>query len=154
MKSYERIFGSGPRGALISTLLLLVAYFLKDHFGFSQILTNNVIRYSVFIIFSTFGVALVIWSVISLPVKERGRSLVVTGAFKFFRHPLYAAFLILLNIGFAFLLNNWIYICWAVLMFPIWSLNIRSEEKLMENAFGEEYKAYREKTWKFIPRLW
>ena len=153
MKPYERIFGSGPSGALISILLLLITYFLQDYFGLNQIFTNNVIRYSVFIVFSIFGVALVVWSVLSLPVKERGRTLVVTGAFKFFRHPLYAAFLILLNFGFAFLLNNWIYICWAVLMFPIWALNIRSEEKLMEDAFGDEYKAYCDKTWRFFPRL-
>jgi len=154
MKSYERIFGSGPRGATISTILFLVAYFLEDQIGFSQIFTNNIIRYSIFIIFSILGIALVVWSLISLPVKERGRSLVATGAFKFFRHPLYAAFLIFLNVGFAFLLNNWVYLCWAVLMFPIWSLNIRSEEKLMKNTFGKEYEAYCSKTWRFIPKIW
>ena len=154
MKSHERIFGSGPRGAIISTILLLAAYFLEDHIGFSQIFTNNVIRYSIFIVFSILGIALVVWSLISLPVKERGRSLVTTGAFKFFRHPLYAAFLIFLNVGFAFVLNNWVYICWTVLMFPIWSLNIRSEEKLMKNTFGKEYEAYCSETWRFIPKLW
>lgn len=154
MKSYERIFGSGPRGAIISTILFLVAYFFEDQIGFSQIFTNNVIRYFIFIVFSILGIALVVWSLISLPVKERGRSLVATGAFKFFRHPLYAAFLIFLNVGFAFLLNNWVYLCWALLMFPIWSLNIRSEEKLMKNTFGEEYEAYCSKTWRFIPKLW
>lgn len=154
MKSYERIFGSGPRGAIISTILFLAAYFLEEHIGFSQIFTNNVIRYSIFIGFSIFGIALVVWSLISLPVKERGRSLVVTGAFEFFRHPLYAAFLIFLNVGFAFLLNNWLYFCWAILMFPIWSYNIRGEEKLMKNTFGKEYEAYCHRTWRFIPKLW
>lgn len=154
MKSYERIFGSGPRGALTSIILLLGAYFLKDLVEFNEIFTNNVIRYCVFIVLTLVGVALIVWSLKSLPVKERGRNLVVTGAFKFFRHPLYAAFLLFLNVGFAFLLNNWVYICWAVLMHPIWSLNIRSEEKLMKNTFGAEYEAYCGITWRFIPRLW
>lgn len=154
MKSYERIFGSGPRGAIISTIMFLVAYFLEDHIGFSQIFTNNALRYSLVTSFSGLGVVLIVWSLISLPVKERGRKLVVTGAFRFFRHPLYAAFLIFFNVGFALYLNNWLYIFWAVLLFPIWSLIIRSEEKLMINTFGNEYEAYCRKTGQFTPKLW
>lgn len=154
MKSYERIFGSGPRGAIISTIMFIVAYFLEDYIGFSQIFTNNALRYSIVSSFSGLGIVLIVWSLISLPVKERGRKLVVTGAFRFFRHPLYAAFLIFFNVGFALYLNNWLYIFWAVLLFPVWSLNIRSEEKLMINTFGEEYEAYCSKTGQFIPKLW
>jgi protein-S-isoprenylcysteine O-methyltransferase Ste14 len=154
VKPYERIFGSGPRGALIAIMLLIIAYYLEDYVGFREIFTSDVVSFSAFIVFSLLGLAIFVWSLMSLPPKERGKSLVTTGAYKYFRHPLYAAFLLLLNVGFAFLLNNWIYLCWAALMFPVWSINVRSEETLMKNTFGEEYDAYCKKTWRFVPKLW
>lgn len=135
-------------------MLFVATYVLEDYVGLPDILTSDVVRYSVFIVLSGLGLTVVVWSLISLPLKERGRSLVTTGAYRYFRHPLYAAFLLLLNVGFAFLLNNWVYLCWALLMFPIWSLNVRSEEELMKNVFSESYDEYCRKTWRFIPKLW
>ncbi len=154
MLTYERLFGSGPRGGLMSTILLVLAYYLEDRVGLPEILKNYEIRYSVFIGFIILGIALIIWSLVSLPLKARGRKLVRTGAFHFFRHPLYAAFLLFSNVGIAFLLNNWIYMIWVLILFPLWSLNVRSEEILMRKAFGEEYEAYCRTTWRFVPKLW
>ena len=154
MKTYERLFGAGPRGALMGTVLIVVAWYLEDIAGFPEIFSSDLLRYMLIVVLTLSGLAVLVWSLISLPPKERGRRLVTTGAFHYFRHPLYAAFLLFINVAFALLLNNWIYLLWVVLLFPLWSLNIRSEEILMHNTFGEEYELYCRNTWRFIPKLW
>lgn len=106
MNSYDRIFGSGPRGALIAIALLVLTYYLEDIVGLRILLSNDSMRFSIFAVLSLIGTTIVIWSLVSLPPKERGMNLVNTGAYQYFRHPLYAAFLLFLNVGFAFLLNN------------------------------------------------
>lgn len=138
---------------MIAIILLLITYALEDIVGLPKIFSSDLIRYSIFVFLSILGIAVVAWSVVSLPPKERGRRLVTKGALKYFRHPLYAGFLLFLNVGFAFLLNNWIYLLWAIAMFPVWSVNVRSEETLMKNAFGEEYEAYCRNTGRFVPKL-
>lgn len=154
MRSYERIFGSGPKGKLISIALFIVSYYLEDYAGLGKIITSDVIRYSVFIVFLLLGVALLIWSLKSLPPNDRGKKVVTESAYKYFRHPLYAAFLLFINVGAAFLLNNLVYLCWAAVLFPVWVFIVRGEEELMKKEFGEEYAAYCRNTWRFVPKLW
>lgn len=153
MKQYERIFGSGPLGSVISIGLLIVSYYFEDKIGFRKIFLEDYSRYLIVSIISAFGLIVLIWSLSSLPVDKRGKKLVTEGIFKYFRHPLYAAFLLFLNMGLAFFLNNWIYILWAIVLFPIWSLIVRGEEELMMNEFGDEYKNYCKRTWRFVPKL-
>jgi len=153
VNTYERLFGSGPRGALIGTVLFIAAYMLEDIIALPQITDNNVFRYAVFTAFTLLGICIATWSIKSLPIKQRGRKLITTGAFRYFRHPLYAAFASFINIGFSLLLNNWIYVLWTLVMFPIWTLNVKQEEQLMKNHFGKEYEDYCAKTWRFIPKF-
>lgn len=96
---------------------------------------------------------LVIWSLRSLPLVSRGHELVTKGAYRYIRHPLYASFLSCFNFGLAVLLNNWIYIIWAILVHAVWHWNIDSEEKLMKKMFPKEYAEYCKVTGRFIPRL-
>ena len=153
MNSYERIFGAGPRGSLISLALLALAWQLESVVGLPSITASYVVRWLVFVL-TVFGtVLIVVWSLKSLPPATRGKKLVTNGAYRYLRHPLYAAFLSCLNFGLAVLLNNWIYIIWAVLLHGVWHWNIESEEKLMRQEFPTEYEEYCQITGRFIPRI-
>ncbi len=154
MNIYERLFGSGPRGALIGTVLFMFAYFIEDRIMLPKIFNNDVLRYSIFLLFIGIGIIIAVWSLKSLPIKERGRTLITIGAFQYFRHPLYAAFASFINIGFSVFLNNWIYLLWVAIMFPVWAMNVKSEEKLMQKQFGKEYEEYCERTWRFFPKFY
>ena len=154
MKRYDRIFGSGPRGTITSLLLLLVAVSFEEALELPALSSNTSYTIMLATTFCICGLALLTWSVVSLPPSERGRHLVKTGAFKYFRHPLYAAFLLFFNVGLAFLLNNWVYIIWALVLHPIWAINVRKEEKLMLLEFGKEYEEYCANTWRFLPKPW
>jgi protein-S-isoprenylcysteine O-methyltransferase Ste14 len=99
------------------------------------------------------ALAIVVWSLRSLPVSMRGRGVCRSGPFRFVRHPLYAAFLSLFNFGFALYLNHWVYVLWAILLHPLWHSIVRSEELLMVGEFGREYEEYIRETGRFVPRL-
>ncbi len=154
MNSYQRIFGTGPRGAVISVALLVLTGYLEPVLALPVIHGRDYVGGVVFIVSIILTIGLIGWSVKSLPPNERGRKLVTEGAFKWFRHPLYGAFLLFFNFGLALLLDNWIYLLWAVLQFPVWHLNIAGEEALVRDAFGEEYDNYCRVTGRFFPRIY
>ena len=147
------MFGTGPRGLAISFVLLIIAFYLKGPLSIPNISINLTFRVFALTLSVLFTIILVSWSVISLPAKTRGNRLVTEGAFKYFRHPLYAAFLLFFNFGLAIFLNNWIFIIWAIILHPIWHINIIGEEKLMLKQFPDDYKNYCLKTGRFIPKL-
>ncbi len=153
MNTYERIFGAGPRGFLISLALLALAWQLESAAGLPSITASYLVRWVVFVLTVVGAVFVIVWSLKSLPPATRGKELVTNGVYRYLRHPLYAAFLSCLNFGLAVLLNNWIYIIWAVLLHGVWHWNIESEEKLMRQEFPSEYEEYCQITGRFIPRI-
>lgn len=153
MTTYERIFGVGPRGILLGMVSLALAWKLETAVGLPLITNSIVFRWSMFS-FSVIGaICLALWSARSLPPTERGKKLITSGAYRHFRHPIYATFLSCFDFGLALLLNNWIYILWAILLHCLWHLNIISEERLMRKEFPIEYDEYCAMTGRFIPRI-
>lgn len=154
MNNFNRIFGSGPIGLLISLILFFLAFYLKNLLNIPKIFANqNLLQLSIFAFLTIVSVIIIIWSLVSLNPKVRGKTLITTGALKYFRHPLYAAFLSFFNFGLAILLNNWIFIIWAFLLHPVWHLLIIKEEKELKNIFPEEYERYCKNTGRFYPRI-
>jgi protein-S-isoprenylcysteine O-methyltransferase Ste14 len=154
MSTFTRVFGSGPIGLLISIVLLLLAFHLQKIFNVPQIIFNhNFIPILIFTLFTIISIIIIIWSLVSLNPKLRGKTLITTGALKYFRHPLYAAFLTFFNFGLAFFLNNWIFIIWALLLHPIWHFLVIKEENDLKNSFPDEYDKYCNDTGRFFPRF-
>ena len=155
MNKYKRIFGSGPSGLLISALLFTVTRRLNNYLGIRTIFDEeSMLPVLLFLLLTTACVLTVVWSIKTLNPKRRGVELITGGPFRYVRHPLYAAFLSLFNLGLAFLLNSPLFIVWAVLLHPLWHLVIRKEESALRNIFGSEYDKYCSRTGRFIPRLW
>jgi len=80
--------------------------------------------------------------------------LCTTGPFRWFRHPMYAAWLTFLSPGVAVYRNSWVLLLWVMSLHPVWHLLVVGEEKMMSGRFHEEYRAYAERTGRFVPRLW
>jgi protein-S-isoprenylcysteine O-methyltransferase Ste14 len=153
MNTYQRVFGTGPRGLLISGLLLGGTWYLAPLAGLPSVHGVPLVGGISLAVAVVLTAALVGWSLKSLPVEARGQSLIVGGAFHYFRHPLYAAFLLFFNFGLALWFDNALYLVWALAQHPVWHLNIRGEEALMRDAFPGDYEAYCETTGRFFPRL-
>ena len=154
MNNFKRLFGAGPRGLLISIALLIIAYFVEPVLGLPQIHNSKILGALFFGFSIVLTILLIIWSAKSLNPDQRGRELITSGAFKYFRHPLYAAFLNFFNFGFAFFCDNYVFIIWAILQHPVWHVNVVSEEKMVKKLFPVDYDQYCKKTGRFIPRFW
>jgi protein-S-isoprenylcysteine O-methyltransferase Ste14 len=154
MNGFNRIFGSGPVGLFISVALFLLANFLKRMLNIPEIFVDHeTIRVSVFISLTVICIMVVGWSFKSLDPRLRGKTLTTTGAFRYFRHPLYAAFVTFFDFGLAILLNNWAFVCWAFLLHPIWHFLVRKEENMLREVFPNDYEEYCKITGRFFPRL-
>jgi protein-S-isoprenylcysteine O-methyltransferase Ste14 len=88
----------------------------------------------------------------SLQLRE-GHTLVTKGVYRNLRHPMYASEW-LWGIAQALLLQNWI-AGWAglALFTPLYVLRVPREERMMLDRFGEEYRAYMNRTGRVVPRL-
>ena len=150
---FVKVFGSGPIGVFVSLILFFVAYWINRQINIPPITGNRFILNSVFLISCLVTIGMIIWCLKSLPVGERGKKLCTYGAFKYFRHPLYAAFLSVFNFGLSFYLNSYVFVLWAIILHPVWHFIVRYEEKLMVNIFKEDYTEYQKKTGRFFPRL-
>jgi protein-S-isoprenylcysteine O-methyltransferase Ste14 len=92
------------------------------------------------------------WS-ITLEVRERHR-LVAEGPYRRVRHPMYLALLIYAA-GMALVLPNWIAgPAYLVAMLLLFALRVGPEERMMLEAFGGEYEAYRSRTKRLVPWFW
>jgi protein-S-isoprenylcysteine O-methyltransferase Ste14 len=88
----------------------------------------------------------------SLELRE-GHELVTEGVYRLVRHPMYAS-MWLWGVAQALLLQNWIAGWVSLVMFmPLYLLRVPREERMMLDEFGEEYRAYMDRTGRVIPRL-
>jgi protein-S-isoprenylcysteine O-methyltransferase Ste14 len=89
------------------------------------------------------------WSV-TLEIRQT-HELVTTGVYRHVRHPMYAAFF-LWAVAQALLLPNWIAGAAGLVGFgTLFGLRVWREERMMEAAFGDAYRAYAARTWRVIP---
>jgi protein-S-isoprenylcysteine O-methyltransferase Ste14 len=88
--------------------------------------------------------------VVSRDRKPEG--LVITGAFRYVRHPLYLASM-LAYLGVAVSTMSVFSLAMFVVIFLFHDYIATYEELLLEAKFGEEYNIYRSKTGKWLPTL-
>ena len=92
------------------------------------------------------------WSV-SLDIRDKHK-LVTSGIYKRVRHPMYTAFWTM-ALAQALLLPNWIAGLSGLVGFgTLFFLRIGPEEAMMEETFGEDYRAYKERTARIIPSVY
>lgn len=88
----------------------------------------------------------------SLFVFEKTSHLVVRGAYRYIRHPLYSS-LLFLAWGIFFKTPSWMEVVLAAAATVFLVLTAKREETENERFFGEEYKRYKQHTRLFIPFL-
>jgi protein-S-isoprenylcysteine O-methyltransferase Ste14 len=105
------------------------------------------------------GLALTIWSWVSLPSVGtghyllEGQTLVTDGAYAVVRHPIYAgAFLIWFGLAAAYTSAAVLGLT-ALYVIPAYVLNIMGEEQMMLSRYGREYLEYRRRVGAFVPHI-
>jgi protein-S-isoprenylcysteine O-methyltransferase Ste14 len=83
----------------------------------------------------------------------KNQELIRKGPYKYVRHPMYSAF-ILLHISVILITYNWfIASTWSFGLFVVLIFRIKKEEELLLEKFGERYSAYMKETGRFLPRI-
>jgi len=150
----KRMWGSGPLCFIVGFILITTLYYLELIYKIPQIPISDSISNSIFIISIILTLIISILGFLSLPLKERGRKLVTNNAFKYIRHPIYAAFLDLFVFGLAtYLKSPGIILAGIILIFFCGKL-VENEEKFLIEQFGKKYQEYQKRTKKFIPCIY
>jgi protein-S-isoprenylcysteine O-methyltransferase Ste14 len=107
------------------------------------------------------GIALGLWARISLRRQfsghlqvAAGQMLVMTGPYRWIRHPSYAGFILAalgIAIGYTSLLGLAVIV---LLLIPGLVYRMGVEEKILETEFGDQYSDYRRGVRKIIPGIW
>lgn len=105
------------------------------------------------------ALALLIWAHQTLSVSFSGNleireqhKLVTTGPYQWIRHPIYTA-VGLWSLGLALITANW-FVAFLPIAFAVFFwLRVPLEEKMMLEAFGNEYREYIGRTARFLPSL-
>lgn len=105
------------------------------------------------------GGALIFWAFSNLGknltdtvVTRREHSLIVTGPYRWVRHPFYVAVLLTMLAN-ALAAANWFLMLGGGLTFLLMVVRTRTEEAKLLERFGERYRAYMARTGRFLPRL-
>ena len=106
------------------------------------------------------GGALRIWPVFVLGPRfsglvaiQPGHSLVTTGIYGVIRHPSYLGLLIN-SLGWSLAFRSGVGVLLTGLLVPPLLARIYAEENLLRSEFGDEYNAYRSRTWRLLPGIY
>lgn len=112
------------------------------------------------VVLYTVGGALRLWPVFVLGNRfsglvaiQPGHMLVTRGVYGVIRHPSYLGLLVN-SLGWALAFRSGVGILLTALTIPPLLARVRAEEKLLRTHFGDEYDAYRARTWRLIPGLY
>lgn len=92
------------------------------------------------------------WSLTARLVE--GHKLAMSGPYAYVRHPIYSGMLgMLLATGLA--VSRWPALVAALVVFFVGTtIRVRREEKLLREAFGEQFENYERKVWSIVPGLY
>lgn len=84
-----------------------------------------------------------------LPIPKENAPLIITGAYRFVRHPIYSG-ITFMAFGWGLWANSWLTIGYAGLLFIFFDIKSRYEERLLGEKFPQ-YCAYRKRVRKLLP---
>jgi len=148
----KKIFGIGPMGATISIFLLAIVVWADSSIKLPIAVDYAVLMKTIGIALAIFGLGLHFWSFFILRNWWVDEILCTRGPFKYFRHPMYAAWITFICPGAALYFNSWFYLFWVLLLQLLWHKLVKKEEIIMIDTFGDIYKDYAKRTGQFFPK--
>jgi protein-S-isoprenylcysteine O-methyltransferase Ste14 len=165
MPNDRAIAREGGRGfflARVAAFFLLVAFLVMYIIGMAWI---DVFAFPLppWLRWAGFGLGLLsvafwAWTQVTLDTQwsaqlqlTKDHRLITTGPYGRMRHPLYTA-MFGWAVSLALLTANWIFVGLAVLSVGGLVARVPKEEKMMLEAFGDQYKEYMQRTGRFFPK--
>jgi len=144
---------------LIGFLSVVVYTAFPQWMEFASTSAPNQVRW-IGIGIATLGFGLLQWGQTVLgdswsdtPRMMKGQSLITRGPYKFIRHPIYTAFILILG-SLLLISANWLVgLSWLSMVIFEVTARMKSEEKLMIEFFGDSYRDYITRTGRLFPKL-
>jgi len=156
MKENNGEHSLGDSGQLILLVLFLLIWVMDSFFlRISTFLSDDISLYIRLVILG-FILVTAVYLIRSghtvVSHDQRPSAVVSTGAFQYVRHPLYLGS-IMFYIGLTVSTASLFSLVLVVLIFIFYNFIASYEEKLLEDRFHEEYRNYKIKTGKWVPRI-
>lgn len=146
-------WGIGPVYASLSiaygALTLFLTWYFYPLFTITSVPEIGLITAG--LVFLAAGLAFFLFSVIAVTRAYNADHLVTSGVYRFCRHPLYAAWAVLIVPGIALLAKSWICLTVPLLMCVILRLLVVKEERYLLQIFGDQYREYMRRVPSIIP---
>lgn len=145
----------------VFTIMAILVSYLPAYTDRAGIWTidGSAVRWLGVAVYSAGGV-LRVWPVFVLGRRfsglvaiQPGHTLATTGIYGVIRNPSYLGLLVS-SVGWALAFRSIAGLLLAALLVPPHVARIHAEEKLLQAEFGDEYDAYRARTWRMIPWIY
>jgi protein-S-isoprenylcysteine O-methyltransferase Ste14 len=130
---------------VVDSFLLHLSTFLSDQL-------NLFFRLGVLAILLVFAILLFRSAHFVTGEDQRPNNVIKTGAFRYVRHPLYLAS-IMMYLGLVVSTASFLSLAVLVGIFIFYNYISSYEEKLLVSEFGDEYIKYKQNTGKWVPRI-
>ncbi|NJD22330.1 MAG: hypothetical protein FIA82_06620 [Melioribacter sp.] len=148
-----KITGAAPKIAVPTFLYIIVAaiidYETKPAFQITEESYSTLLAIGIIMIIA--GVIIVANIGKKLRKAFKSGLLMMDGLYRYFRNPMYAAYLLLIIPGIGLILNSWLVLSSVIINFVLFQVFIKDEYNYLHDKFGKDYQVYLQKVWiKFL----
>lgn len=113
---------------------------------------TDALRLIVGIIFTLLGITALVSTFKSIAKAMISKKLIVSGLYKYIRHPMYTSmYALLIGIGLFFFTQTWFIV--LLIFIPVWYSIALAEESQMTDLYPDEYPKYKKQSGMFLPRI-
>ncbi len=146
-------WGVGPLFGLLSALVaapvLTIDWLKRPAFAIRAM--PDGLRIGLGIALLVLGVTFYVFSIVSVMRAYSEDRLITSGAFRFCRHPVYAAWAVFGVPGMVLLWNSWLAFLVPVAMIALIHILARKEERHLCERYGDAYREYQKRVPTVIP---
>ncbi|MBN1823030.1 MAG: isoprenylcysteine carboxylmethyltransferase family protein [Endomicrobiales bacterium] len=146
-------WGIGPLFAFLSVSYGLIT--VSATYLFKPFFEIGIVPHRVLVIAGSFamatGIVFFIRAAAAVHSAYNAGVLVTDGVYRFCRHPLYAAWVVLIVPGIALVMNSWLGLTVPVFMYALLCVLVKREEQYLENKFGGTYLEYKNRVPIILP---
>jgi len=145
--------GIGPKFSIAAILFGILTgwltYLFPDRFVMACVPYWVLVLFG--IIFLVSGIAIYVYSLRVFNRGHRKEQFVTDGLYSIVRHPIYAAWILLICPGTVLFFRSWLMLIVPLVAYVSFKIYIHEEDDYLKKKFGSAYLDYRSKTNEFFP---
>jgi protein-S-isoprenylcysteine O-methyltransferase Ste14 len=154
-KEMDRL-GVGPKFAALGIVYGVIIFVLQYSFfpTLTFSLVSRWVNITLGIVLILLGIPLFILSGVMVHTHISKGKLCTTGVYAYFRHPLYAAWVVFITPGIVIITGSVVAISWPIFLYMLFKIFTVEEEAYLRRKFGDEYLRYEREVNAVFPKIW